>query len=217
MLIPFHQDNQADFAHLHPDLPRIIGLHADRSLSNEDVAIDLFVGISCDLPVRFIKIGGKPYLERYFLGAHQGQYAYLHRFVSADGDRHVHSHPWVQSQSLILTGMYRELRGQRRPGATGLPPITERVYRRGGTNLLDQLSVHKIISIVPETWTLFMHTEWAHPWGYFDDEPGREGLFVEEEGESRNRFWWTTNPCGADADRALFQAHPRPMASPVLQ
>jgi len=49
-----------------------------------------------------------PYLQRYFAGTFRdGSDLWLHRFLSADGDRHLHSHPF-EFESIILHGGYTE-------------------------------------------------------------------------------------------------------------
>lgn len=50
----------------------------------------------------------KPYMQRYFAGTFRdGVDLWLHRFLSSDGDRHLHSHPF-EFNSVILNGGYKE-------------------------------------------------------------------------------------------------------------
>lgn len=122
--------------------------------------------LSAKLPCRMIGINGQPYLERYHLGRVFGVTFYLHRFISGDGDRNVHDHPWRQSAALILAGGYTEER------VTWFDPFGWRFKLRDlkpfRLNLISHRAFHRIVKTRPETWTLFMHTSRIKSWGFME-------------------------------------------------
>lgn len=126
-----------------------------------------------------------PYMERYFLQEENGQFAYLHRFVRGDGDEYVHSHPWAVAKSLVLCGGYNEARYD------GLAITEERIVA-GYENVILQSTLHRIVSVEPETWTLFVHSDWISDWGFAtrweNGHPVIERRQSTSDGEGR--FWW---------------------------
>jgi len=60
------------------------------------------------LPLRIIKEGDAPYLERSYLFTLFNWRFYIHRFVASDPDRGIHDHPWRKAYSIILSGWYYE-------------------------------------------------------------------------------------------------------------
>lgn len=166
----------------------------------------LYDDVSSDLPTRLIPIYDRPYLERHFVGSHDEHYLYLHRFVNTDGDRGLHCHPWDWFSSLILCGRYVERRS-RVLGSGLIAPIGIREYGPGDQNTIELNDIHQIVSIAPETWTLFAHSKWSRDWGYYPPLQRAQGAgaiavsFVPEGGESRNRHWWARAPKGRDSGR----------------
>jgi len=126
-----------------------------------------------------------PYMERYFLQEDGRQYAYLHRFVRPDGDQFVHSHPWAVAKSLVLCGGYQEVRYD---GAAAV----EVKLSAGDENTIVQSTLHRIVSVEPETWTLFVHSDWISDWGFatdwVDGRPTIERRQRTPDGEGR--YWW---------------------------
>jgi len=106
------------------------------------------------LKTRQIAHGGKPYLERSYLGTAFGLRFYLHRFVACDEDG-VHDHPFLYSCSLILAGWYFEDRWSKR-------------YKRRWINFLGPNDMHRVV-LPPngrDVWTLFIHSARVRPWGF---------------------------------------------------
>ena len=113
-------------------------------------------------PMRVIEVGGKPYLERYFIGTWLGRKIWLHRFVSEDAERTVHNHPWT-ALSVILTGGYSEEVARR-----ALAPSNDKRHYRfvlnysyhdliaPSINLITAKHMHRIVSVMPNTWTLML-------------------------------------------------------------
>lgn len=65
--------------------------------------------LTATLPMKQIDIDGQPYLRRYHaarLG--DGSDVWLHHFLSSDGDRHLHNHPW-EALAIVLHGGYTEI------------------------------------------------------------------------------------------------------------
>src|SRR5882672_4036627 len=60
------------------------------------------------LKVRDIRVQGRPYLERYYVGTFLGIQIYIHRFRASDPEVEVHDHPWAWAISVILLGHYFE-------------------------------------------------------------------------------------------------------------
>ncbi len=134
--------------------------------------------ITATMPMKTIPIGGKDYLQRYFVSEYEdGSQDWLHHFLTADGDRHVHSHPW-KATSRILSGGYSEIR-----------QINGEQYQfnyiAGSINEIEPNTLHRIISVEPNTWTL-MHVE-AHrldDWFFIDDEGNKEIM------QASKPDWW---------------------------
>jgi hypothetical protein len=94
---------------------------------------------------------------------------YLHRFFRHDEDRHLHSHPWVASVSIILWGGYIEEKRNRRTGK-----IKVRRLWPGMINILGPQDFHRILELKGrETWSLFITGGKAHAWGFLV-----HGIFV---------------------------------------
>lgn len=130
----------------------------------------LWLTAALNLRVRLIRINGEPYLERYSLVRARRWFPfeiYLHRFLSADGDRELHTHPWRWACGIPLCGGYIE----ERLAAWCVDPlrrIEHRLVRVGTINRITGLDFHRIEQVWPDTWTLFIHHRDRHPWGFLD-------------------------------------------------
>ena len=159
-------------------------------------------------PCRLIKPEGQPYLERYWLGEKHNRFWYLHRFVRNDAERHLHSHPWRRADSVVLVGAYTEERAFHIPPHMGRPAQTlERhilTVRWFNTLRRDPLLIdlHRITAIRPETWTLFSHTAWDYPWGFYQGAEYAEYKPVPYGPEEY--AWWLDAPLGRDAGLEPF-------------
>lgn len=168
----------------------------------------LFEHASAALPVRFIEPAGHRYMERYFLGAHEGRIHYLHRFVHCDGDRSPHSHPF-DATTRILHGEYTELRGQLL-APDRMTPLRECTRRAGDHSEIAAATIHQITSVALGTWTLFAHTPWTdQEWGFYTtpDAHGRTE-YTPERDAGTNRNWWLKAPLGRDSRRLPFNLDP---------
>ena len=153
---------------------------------------------------RLIKIGDKPYLERYLLGRVFGITFFLHRFLASDGDRFVHDHPWRWSLSWILCGGYKEERLQYLNPETGWHS-RHRYLSSGWINVLTPRAFHRIQQPEHETWTLFVHGRRLKQWGFlnYDAETKRTSYSANQE-PPETRAWKTTAPLGRAAGREPF-------------
>lgn len=96
-------------------------------------------------------------------------HVYLHNILLHDEDEAPHSHPWEWAESLILAGGYVEQRKAFDPcgGAT----LRNEVRRPGTVGSLNATEYHRIIDVLPGTWTLFVTGPRVKSWGF--DVPGR--------------------------------------------
>lgn len=122
--------------------------------------------ITRTMPVRTIDVGGEPYLERYYIGqdAH-GNQEWLHRFLRADSEEHLHSHPW-DADSTILCGAYCE-EIQRSNGHKF------KIWHHEGThNVITVDKLHRIVDVEPNTWTHMRVYAGREKFWYFIDDNG---------------------------------------------
>jgi len=114
--------------------------------------------ISGFFPCRIIMVNDKPYLERYFIT----DKIFIHRFLSSDGDRHVHDHPWYWAFSIILTGKYHE------------ELLDNEQESCKWFNFISSTHMHRITWIKPNTWTLFVTSKRTfNGWGFLNNETGK--------------------------------------------
>lgn len=167
--------------------------------------------MTAKLPCRLIQRENQPYLERYFVGQLFGHTFYLHRFVGTDPDEGCHNHPW-NALAICLAGGYTEAR------MTGLCVVNgwQEEYRNispGSFNRIRANDFHQIISIKPETWTLFIHGKAQLGWGFLRRVPCAYGL---ESHRLRTEFhqpykltngsqWWKAAPKGSESCRVRMQ------------
>lgn len=144
-------------------------------------------------PTRLIEIDDKPYLARVYLFHRGGWRFYLHRFISADGDRFMHDHPF-HGVSLVLCGAYIE----ERMTALSLPEPQYRLRTVRFFNWLPSKTFHRIARTMGGTWTLFINAPHHKQWGFLKplSAEGRHGvLYVnpyDETGLGQGSHWWTT-------------------------
>lgn len=171
----------------------------------------LLYALTARLPARLIKLNGKPYLERYFVGRWFGITFYLHRFVSSDRERHTHNHPWTWSRSLILRGSYDEevVSDITTAMRSGCVTYTRRVR---WLNRIPGSHFHRIFNAKPDTWTLFFHSPRQQidcgsylcekGWGFLElGYQGDDPIVVYRPHESSLGDWYLTAPKGRDIGR----------------
>jgi len=155
-----------------------------------------------DMPCKVIEVNGKPYLERYFAGTTADDYdVFVHHFLSADGDRHLHSHP-RDSYSLPVVGGYLEETTQgahwrnpfmMNPGMVEMLsslitfPCLNHFDRMGMKVFCRHITVfdwHRIAEVKPNTWSLFIVGPEILPFWYFKNGDEIEAV------KSSAREWW---------------------------
>lgn len=150
--------------------------------------------LTADMPMKLIQIDGKPYLERYFAGRYIGFDIWLHRFLSADGDRHLHNHPF-RSESAVLCGLYREDGGSGEVWREGgkLGQWGEKIIQgnniawlKADTSIIDAHHWHRIVEVDPNTWTALRvyHKGRIPYWFFIDDEGNNQPM------PSSGNDWW---------------------------
>jgi hypothetical protein len=115
---------------------------------------------------------GSLYLRRFHLIRAKHFKVFLHRIYKADGDRHMHNHPWPDSGSLILWGGYREERvGTIDLGRAGMfvGSKVHHLYQASDTMRLYPGTYHRITDVFPNTWTLFWTRARAREWSFLVD------------------------------------------------
>jgi len=164
----------------------------------------LLMKLSGRLPCRIISDGGRPYLERYYIGTVFGTRIYLHRFVASDPDRGLHDHPWRWAFSLILCGWYYE---ENRYG----------MRKVRWFNWLTGDSFHRVILFGPssgdlldyetptQVWTLFFHrAERAKPWGFLRDKGQLGTVYTQHhystDDAGKDECWWKIARHGNDTE-----------------
>jgi len=167
----------------------------------------------CDrLPCRIIADAAGVYLERYYLGRMFGWTFYLHRFVAPDPGEALHDHPWPFALSLVLTGGYKEWRGDL--ASVAAAKVHARWLRPGRINLIRGGDFHRVAAVAPGgAFTLFAHRPHRLAWGFLAAvEARRPGGKVDvasyepasaRHGASFGAPWWKTAPKGRDEARRL--------------
>lgn len=138
--------------------------------------------MAASMRCRTIEIGGKDYLDRYFAGySERGGQWWLHHFLRADSERHLHSHAF-DAQVTVLRGSYVEEVVEEHDGGQFK---TQRLYRVGDQRPLHTSTIHRIVYVEPGTWTL-LHVDPGRlkQWAFIDD--GGKRVLVESAGED----WW---------------------------
>lgn len=160
---------------------------------------DYMLKLTANMPMKQIDVNGKPYMQRYFAGTTADDYdIFIHRFLSADGEEHLHSHP-RDSYSLVITGGYNEETGCE-VGSVWLPPkvfvlqdvLTFPIMISAVDFFGRHISVfdwHRITSVEPETWSMFIVGPYILPFWCFKEKDGTITPVA-----SSPRDWWKS--CG---------------------
>lgn len=156
------------------------------------VRVDRWLARFCaNRPTRVITINDLPYLQRIYLFHVGGWRFYLHRFVSPDGDRQLHDHPF-HGFSVVLSGGYFE----ERMTALNLPAPEIKTRFVGWFNWLPARVFHRIAETLPGTWTLFVNAPHHKRWGflYCEGTQVRYKNPYDEEGLGQGAHWWESAP-----------------------
>lgn len=188
----------------------------DPVISFGSLAPDLYVGAGEILPVPHeceIFYQEAPYLQRYYAGTtRDNKDVWLHRFLSADSERHLHCHPFEFS-AWIINGGYEEQRLNRatkekesvyhgviNADIDSIEKFCKRINHgieqarpwsiefmedNGHGRCIDVFDWHRIETAKPETWTaLIVDPERLPAWFFIDDNGALEMR------NSSARDWW---------------------------
>ncbi len=125
---------------------------------------------------------GAPYLRRFIVfgqtpeeDSPPARSLYLHNILARDFDEGaMHTHPWVWSFGVPISGGYRENRVHCH--AWGAEEETRWVVN--GINWLNPLDSHEVIAVLPNTWTLFATSK---------EEPGGWGFIIPGHGYMQHK------------------------------
>jgi hypothetical protein len=135
--------------------------------------------ITQSMPMKTIVVGGEDYLERYYVGTlDDGSQDWLHRFLRADSERHLHSHSW-DAISTVLCGVYVE-QIRKYDGS-----VYDKFMREGCKNEIARTKVHRIIDVEPNTWTHMRVSPGRDEFWYFIDDDG-----IRQQMKTSPIDWW---------------------------
>src|SRR5690606_34429369 len=127
------------------------------------------MAMTAPLPMNTIVINDEPYLERYFaIKLPDGSQIWYHRFLRNDSERHLHSHPW-KARSTIIVGSYfeqRKVHGQ----------VMGAIFCEGEQNFIDENTLHRIVEVRPDTWTMMIVEPGRLPEWFFIDDDGTKTM-----------------------------------------
>lgn len=155
----------------------------------------------------------QPYIQRYYAGTFRDDVdLWLHRFLSNDGDRNLHSHPF-NFTTIMLNGGYTEEFIKRDGGQdfritlpkpdSDMPVMIEELLRSisrirsytfsshsngsslDGSRHIDVFDWHRIAAVNDETWTAVLVNKSRLPKWFFKDEHGDL-----TDVKSSDRDWW---------------------------
>lgn len=127
----------------------------------------------CARPYRkghLLHADGSAYMERFSLFETRCLGARLHHIVTHDYDRVMHDHPW-SFVAVMLSGGYAEsrpvdpLHPTFSPAGREIDYVTTRFA--GSVALRRATDRHRIVSVLPNTWTLFIYGPIRQWWGFF--------------------------------------------------
>lgn len=117
---------------------------------------------------------GSLYMERFWLRPYSEQRdrwaVRVHHLVTEDLDRELHDHPW-DFYSVVLRGGYIEARPFGTEPDFGALDGGERcrlIERRAGSIAFRRATDrHRIVAVLPDTWTLFITGPKRQWWGFY--------------------------------------------------
>ena len=144
-----------------------------------------------------IHVDTKPYLERYKFAnewkwferlrqKYEIKY-YLHHFVSEDSEEWLHDHPWEWAICIVLSGGYVEER------LTAFCPWYGLVTEERNVNWFNRLTkstVHKVLKVKPNTWTLII----TGPDVKVEGKPKSWGFVEDTQIDKRGFAFFYTQP-----------------------
>ena len=122
------------------------------------------------MPMKTIQVNDEDYLQRYYVGQNEhGDQDWLHRFLRADSERHLHSHPW-HADSTILCGWYAE-------EVKGRHATFRKTWYAGEVNAIAPDRIHRIVDVQPNTWThMRVCSGRESSWFFINDDDEKHGM-----------------------------------------
>lgn len=121
------------------------------------------------------------YLSRTIFPRAFGMRPLLHRIWRADADRYMHNHPWAWARFLIVSGGYTE----ERLCEDGYSATLTR-YRTGDVNQLTASTFHRVLHVLPDTWTIGIAGPRVQEWGFrVDGEIIPSKVYFEQRGHAQ--------------------------------
>ena len=105
---------------------------------------------------------GEPYLTRWHLFKCRWFRIFLHQIHRPDKDRHLHNHPWPWAVSFVLGGGYKEISTK----YLECTSLDAKSYKAPTINVLNGLMYHRIVKVLPNTFTLFIAGPRTRDWGF---------------------------------------------------
>lgn len=171
--------------------------------------------LTANMPCKQINVNDRPYIQRMYAGTfingNRELDLWFHRFLSCDGDEHLHWHS-MNMTSAIICGSYfeeyldrslasPEYRFGMKAGRCHFASGMSRNYIINAVNaaksgwplrkppknsrLISMQDIHRIAEVEKDTWTmLFVQSEMLPMWGFIDEN----GKTQADNGG--NRYWW---------------------------
>jgi len=138
----------------------------------------VMMSFTARMPCKEIIVNGEVYLRRYFMCEHSnGGQEWIHQFLSQDGDRHLHSHPWHAVSRILLGGYSEEYMDD---GEKKVMTLTA-----GDENIISPDHIHRIAAVEPYTWTHMTVGQSRLPQWFFVDDAGTKEFVTSSEAD-----WW---------------------------
>lgn len=155
-------------------------------MTNYGITHEQLMRITQFMPMKTIVVNGENYLQRYFVGQNEnGVQDWLHRFLHADSERHLHSHPWY-AISTILCGWYIE-------EIKKSDLVFTEMRKAGDENDIRPSRIYRIVDVQPDTWTHVRVFSGREPtWFFIDDEGNKKIIDASPIG------WWKSCKTRAD-------------------
>jgi hypothetical protein len=181
---------------------------------------EFMLELTANMPCKQINVNDSPYLQRFYAGKFVNQIGecdlWFHRFLSADGDEHLHWNP-MNMRSVVLCGSYHEeyMDDGAKKERTIFPGDASRNFlinfcakaKAGhpmrkipcGYRDIGMHDIHRIAQVEPETWSmLLVEPERVPVWGFIDDNGA-----IETRPTSGRDWWKNYNPRGMNEGDVL--------------
>lgn len=105
------------------------------------------------------------YLRRYYLTPRKWRYRlFLHFINKPDDDRVEHDHPWWFVTAILSGGYYESILQNDKKTTKDVPHLAGTVLYRGSGH------IHKILYVLPKTWTLVLAGPKKRTWGFWEEK-----------------------------------------------